>query len=857
MAIGSSDEEEEEEQEEEQEQEEEEEGEEEEEEEEEEDLDKDDSEDSDVLVVPNNGRRTNPRKVAKRTIPVLEDDDEDEDDDSVVVSTPIRSSETTNRQKKRKLHRVLNESDSEVDEDDDWNLDEGQKESDEYQAINEDTALEFFNTCDVNDFPAVTACTIEQAEIIAKLRPFSNPEDLRNKLRKKKGISSNILGQYQEIMKGYMEVDRVLTRCEKHGDELSKIMTVWAGKDSASTNDEEESEGAIDLTDSSRTFSKNLQHPAFKSYIFQQPPSTPEGIQLKPYQMIGVNWLNLLYSKNLSCILADEMGLGKTAQVICFLSHLKHTHFSKSSNPPQHLIIVPASTLDNWIREFQNFSSNLSVRAYYGNQVERAELRYELKSIEELDVVITTYGVATGSIEDRKFLEKMRFDSCVYDEGHQLKNSESKRYKDLMRMKVAWRLLLTGTPLQNNLQELVSLLSFILPKIFQNAKEDLRTIFKVKADSQANMLAQSRVTRAKKMMTPFVLRRKKAQVLKDLPKKIEKIVHCEMEDEQGKIYKEILRKSKKYIMAMEEGRIDLTMDDDDDEVSEKPNGLLGPLKDQQNHPSNKVSMTTNNVVMDLRKAANHPMLFRKLYDDRLIGKMSKDCLKELEFYDRDAGLILEDMDVMTDFELHVFASRYKHLQQYALKDQEWMKAGKIKLLKEILKDCESKGSRVLIFSQFTQMLSILEVVMKTLGYDYLILTGSTSVDERQPLVDRFTKDESISVFLLSTRAGGLGLNLMAADTVIIFDQDFNPHNDRQAEDRAYRLGQKRDVKVIKFITKDTIEEDILQLASHKITLDDTVSSESKNNNNNQINGTERAIKNTLMANLRKRMFEED
>lgn len=142
--------------------------------------------------------------------------------------------------------------------------------------------------------------------------------------------------------------------------------------------------------------------------------------------------------------------MGKTAQVVAFLSHLKLL-----GRPGPHLVIVPASTLDNWLREFGTFSSNLSVRVYYGNQIERADLRYELKVLEDLDVVLTTYNVATGAPDDRKFLDRMRFDACVYDEGHQLKNSESKKYKDLMRMNVGWRLLLTGTPLQNNLQELV------------------------------------------------------------------------------------------------------------------------------------------------------------------------------------------------------------------------------------------------------------------------------------------------------------------------------------------------------------------------------------------------------------------
>lgn len=189
---------------------------------------------------------------------------------------------------------------------------------------------------------------------------------------------------------------------------------------------------------------------AFEDYIYTQPKLLKEGFKLKPYQLLGVNWLNMLFRKNISCILADEMGLGKTAQVIALLAHLKE----KEITGP-HLIIVPSSTLDNWIREFEKFAPTLKVYAYYGSQAERADARYFLKQQEDLDVVVTTYNMATGAPEDRKFFKKMGFKACVFDEGHQLKNAESKKYKDLMEIKVQWRLLLTGTPLQNNLQELV------------------------------------------------------------------------------------------------------------------------------------------------------------------------------------------------------------------------------------------------------------------------------------------------------------------------------------------------------------------------------------------------------------------
>lgn len=221
--------------------------------------------------------------------------------------------------------------------------------------------------------------------------------------------------------------------------------------------------------------------------------------------------------------------------------------------------------------------------------------------------------------------------------------------------------------------------------------------------------------------------------------------------------------------------------------------------------------------------------------------------------DSKLDLIIEDLEVMNDFEIHLLCESYKGLNRFGLNlNDEVLKSGKVQSLKEILienqlnqpshdpgssrasSDSHSdfqdddqpavQASRFLIFSQFTQMLEILKVFLSSLGIKFLTLTGQTNVVDRQPLVDRFTHDPEITVFLLSTRAGGLGLNLMAADTVVIFDQDFNPHNDRQAEDRAYRLGQTRDVTVLKLISKATIEEDILELASMKIEIDKSISS---------------------------------
>ncbi|KAH8920709.1 hypothetical protein BT69DRAFT_1222449 [Atractiella rhizophila] len=648
------------------------------------------------------------------------------------------------------------------------------------------------------------------------MRPFESVSELETRLRKTKGIPNSLVDNFRLINSSYRETDRLLETCEKEGEELSRIMAVWTRNSRHSEAGHKED--GLDLTEISNVCQGEGE---FKGFLESQPKDLAEGFVLKNYQMLGLNWLNLLYSRRTSCILADEMGntslgLGKTAQVIALLTHLKAI-----KEPGPHLIIVPSSTLDNWLREFSRFSPSLNVHSYYGTQAERASQRSELKRATDLDVVVTTYNIATGHTDDRKFLgKKMGFQVCIYDEGHMLKNNESKKYKELMQIRVSWRLLLTGTPLQNNLQELVSLLSFIMPHIFdKDAAESLRAIFKVPPEAQVNF-SRERITRAKKMMTPFVLRRKKFQVLKDLPQKLERIEYCELTDMQRQVYRETMLRSKKTLL----GAADI-------------NKLAGEESSEEVKKNTKTTKTgrktTNNssanVLMELRKAANHPMLFRKLYSDAKVREISKSCLMEPDFMDSELEHIVEELELYTDYELHRICATRHSLQKYKLPNEPWMQGGKIDVLRQLIPELKEKGDRILLFSQFTSVLDILEAVLDTMQIRYLKLTGQTTVSDRQGLVDTFTEDKDITVFLLSTRAGGLGLNLMAANTVIIHDQDFNPHNDRQAEDRAFRLGQTRDVTVIRLISRGTIEEDIYKIAQSKLKLDESVSSASKDN----------------------------
>ena len=383
----------------------------------------------------------------------------------------------------------------------------------------------------------------------------------------------------------------------------------------------------------------------------------------------------------------------------------------------------------------------------------------------------------------------------MYDEGHVLKNSKSAGYVELMRIPARFRLLLTGTPLQNNLSELASLLGFILPSIFREHRKDLEFIFSHKAkttdESHAALLSTQRIARAKSMMTPFVLRRKKHQVLKYLVKKSRRVEYCEMTRSQTDIYEKEKAKALQVIEERAAGQ--------------------------------KTTNDSANIMMALRKASIHPLVFRRLYNDKTLSKMSKACLREKEFRNRNVDMVYEDMTVMTDFELHVFCEQYPStMSEFALRNDEWMDSGKVKKLCELLLAYKENGDRALVFSQFVMMMNILEAVLETLGIRFFRLDGTTKIDERQDMIDQFYAEEDITVFLLSTKAGGAGINLACANKVIIFDSGFNPQDDIQAENRAHRVGQKRDVEVIRLVTRGTIEEQIHALGETKLALDDRV-----------------------------------
>ncbi|KAK4687252.1 hypothetical protein P7C73_g2865, partial [Tremellales sp. Uapishka_1] len=706
-----------------------------------------------------------------------------------------------------------------------WSGDDGHKRKkrrshDEVDA--EGAALRAFNEDTAEVITGTIACSADQAAIIIKLRPYHDADDLRSKLTKARGVSAKLFEQYTEIMEGYVQIDSCLNRCEEIGNDVSAIQRIWRGAGEVDLENSvvgtPRSDGLNDVKVDVKKVSELLRvetdarrKKVLQRYIQQQPRLLSKGTVLKDYQLLGVNWLNLLYNKKIGCILADEMGLGKTIQVIAFLAHLKE---NKIKGP--HMIFVPASTLENWTREFEKFAPDIDVLCYFGSQAERGSLRDDIKRLfraGKLEVVLASYTQVASNDDLSFFRKKIVFETCIYDEGHSLKNFQTKRYTDLLSIKPKWRLLLTGTPLQNNLQELVSLLMFIHKDVFTDAEQYLRAIFKVQASSQISLLSQQRVSRARTMLTPFVLRRRKANVL-DLPPKIETVRKCDMTTAQSKLYRDTLRRSRKVLEALPDEAIDL----DDDKPAK-------PAKGKKKEAPKAAS--SSNIIMDLRKAASHPLLFRRLYTDAKVKTISKQCLQMEKFCDSNFDFVVEDFSVMSDAEIHHFVTDPDHeeLMKFGLDESAFMEGGKVKALRDLLDRCKRENKRMLLFSQFTMILDILQVVLDYLNVKWIRLDGGTRTDERQTLVDEFNEDEEITVFLLSTKAGGVGINLTAASVVVIYDQDFNPHNDRQAADRAYRIGQEKEVEVIKLITTDSIDEDMLNIGLTKLQLDDAVGGE--------------------------------
>ncbi|KAF8581713.1 SNF2 family DNA-dependent ATPase [Ramaria rubella] len=474
-------------------------------------------------------------------------------------------------------------------------------------------------------------------------------------------------------------------------------------------------------------------------FVFEDSPSFIHGGKMRDYQIQGLNWMVSLHHNGLNGILADEMGLGKTLQTVSFLAYLKH--YRDMSGP--HLIVVPKSTLQNWAREFERWSPDFDVVVLTGTREERADIIGTRLLPQKFDVCITSYEMC---LREKNVFKKFSFSYIVIDEAHRIKNVDSILSQIVRVFMSRGRLLITGTPLQNNLQELFALLNFICPEIFSDFKDLDGFLHKDDSQGSSEEDASKKVVEAlHKILRPFLLRRVKADVEKSLLPKKEINIYVGLTDMQRKWYRSVLEK-------------------DIDAV----NGLSGKKEGKTR---------LMNIVMQLRKVTCHPYLF--------------DGAEPGPPYTTDEHLIDN--------------------------------CGKMVILDKLLKSMKAKGSRVLIFSQMSRVLDILEDYCMFRKFPHCRIDGGTAHEDRIAAIDEYNRPGSEKfVFLLTTRAGGLGINLTTADIVVLYDSDWNPQADLQAMDRAHRIGQTKQVFVFRLITENSVEERMLERAAQKLRLDQLV-----------------------------------
>ena len=690
-----------------------------------------------------------------------------------------------------------------------------------------------------------------------------------------------------------------------------------------------------------------------------EPHLGPAVRTLKPYQLAGISFLAMLLRSDIpGCLLSDDMGLGKTAQTICYLGAARHiphlrNHIagggehpgsgacrnqsdnhnrgqvkssSRCSKTDRHavsaggpdVIVCPVSLLDNWARELARWDESCEVRVLYGATKKEAmadleeyvawmeaKAQGETEEDEEspFDTMLVPYSIferATSKAE-RVALSKIPWAHCVLDEAHSAKNRSSTRFRKLevLCRRASRTMLITGTPLQNSLDELHALLQLTLPDVAQAA-----------ADLLEHGTEEQCVSALRKVLTSVMLRRLKAEVADQLPPKIHHVELVGMSVEQSELY----RKATDVIRSRLTGKSDLT-------PNPPPPLLAAGKADNHHHPCTDLTTTTTsptntnattsvreaeveedadivlvggggssktpppppppqpttttknpnttstatkrrfdgldldltltdadfasqkkadsrslvaermkalgakdvaNMFVRLRKIAYHPLLVRSRYDDVTCDAIA-DLACGLGAFGPEATCEMGRAHVRTlsDWEIHGLCQSYSQLQKRSLPPSAVLTSGKMQALVALCTQLRDKGSRPLIFSQWTSVLDLVGVAFDQAGFRYVRLDGSTAGPERQELCDSFNAPDSpIFAFLLTTRAGGVGLNLTGADTVVLHDVDFNPQMDLQAEDRAHRLGQEKPVRVYRLVTEGSVDERILACANRKLKLGD-------------------------------------
>ncbi|OWZ24675.1 hypothetical protein PHMEG_000197 [Phytophthora megakarya] len=497
---------------------------------------------------------------------------------------------------------------------------------------------------------------------------------------------------------------------------------------------------------------------------YEQSPTYKGGRTLRAYQVEGLNWMVSCIKAQRSCILADEMGLGKTVQIVSLIEHMK----SEESIRGPYLIVVPLSTIQHWRREIESWT-NLNVCVYHdiGDRTTKftaKDMRAVIRdqewyypglgnSIFKFHILLTTFETILADFEE---FEHIHWRLVVVDEAHRLKGAGSRVLKMMRVLHVDRKVLLTGTPLQNNTQELWVLLNYLEPVKFASLEEFNKNFGKLHSQEQ--------VVRLQQLLAPYILRRVKEDVEKSIPPKEETIISVELTTLQKQYYRAIYDKNKSFLYRGTK------------------NGLP----------------TLNNIQLQLRKCCNHPFLIKGVEEREL---------DELGSKPTPAQVMEKTIEC----------------------------SGKMMLVSKLIPKLKKDGHKILIFSQFLKQLDLLERYCEANTFVYERLDGSTGGSVRQSAIDRFSRPHSKSfIFLLSTKAGGVGINLIAADTVIIFDSDWNPMNDLQAQSRCHRIGQKKSVQIYRLVTRNTYESEMFDRASRKLGLEHAVLGTASFNENSQI-----------------------
>ncbi|XP_073941690.1 uncharacterized protein isoform X3 [Choristoneura fumiferana] len=558
----------------------------------------------------------------------------------------------------------------------------------------------------------------------------------------------------------YVEVERILDMTESHDPGNNTVMkhylVKWKSLQYEDSTWELEEDVDVDKIKQYKIFS---EIPPKEKWKFKKRPSADNWVQLKEsplykggntlrnYQLEGLNWLLFSWHNNRNCILADEMGLGKTIQSLTFVNSV----WEYGIRGP-FLIIAPLSTIPNWQREFEGWT-DMNVVVYHGSQHSKSMLQeYEyyfknekgepITEITKFNVLITTFEIIVTDFQE---LKNFNWRICVIDEAHRLKNRNCKLLEGLRQLHLEHRVLLSGTPLQNNVNELFSLLNFLEPSQFASNDAFLNEFGQLKTESE--------VLKLQALLKPMMLRRLKEDVEKTLAPKEETIIEVELTNIQKKYYRAILERNFSFLQKGTASAANI------------PNLM--------------------NTMMELRKCCIHPYLLNGAEDQ----------------------------------------IQFDYKQTYGEDDEAYYKAliqssGKMVLVDKLLPKLKAGGHRVLIFSQMVRCLNILEDYLVFRRYPYERIDGRIRGNLRQEAIDRFSKPDSDRfVFLLCTKAGGLGINLTAADTVIIYDSDWNPQNDLQAQARCHRIGQQKMVKIYRLLCRNTYEREMFDKASMKLGLD--------------------------------------